>query len=272
MTLDGLAPPKSLISLTAWFAKAISSPFGDIEGKEAAPEYVTPGPFLTSEERLFVYHEQYWLRLLNALSLDYPAVVRLFGRMNFERYLAVPYLLSFPPNHWSLSELGGHFVSWLSENYTESDLPLVRAIAELDRADLDVSIAAKSQSTFAHEAVDELLDAVFERADHVRLFHFDRDFVRFRAILLDKEEDGWLDEDFPSLGEKRDYYFIFYRSKDRRIWWEELQEPEWSALSSIKGPMTLNDFIESHQDEEAFEKNIPFWLQRWVFLGWLNFR
>jgi hypothetical protein len=57
------------------------------------------------EERLELYHRQYWYRLLDSIEEDFPALRLLLGRAPFWR-LVEEYLLAAPPTSFTLRHLG----------------------------------------------------------------------------------------------------------------------------------------------------------------------
>jgi hypothetical protein len=65
--------------------------------------------------RLGVYHEGYFLRLLEGLSRDFPAVKKLAGEEKFEE-LGCAYIRNFPSTHFSVRYVGQHFAKFLADN------------------------------------------------------------------------------------------------------------------------------------------------------------
>ena len=137
--------PCSLKITQEWFAHVITTPLYEhdaiqpytTEGllvSEEAARYIVPSPTLRPHQRIQIYNQQYWWRLLNTLHINFPLVTRLFGRNAFNEQIAIPYLLRCPPNHWSLSLIGERLPAWISECYEEPDQTLVRHAAELDWA------------------------------------------------------------------------------------------------------------------------------------------
>ena len=61
-----------------------------------------PGPHLTAQQRIGLYNQQYWFRLFTIMQEQYPTVTRLFGFGSYNREIAEPFLLRFPPNHWAI--------------------------------------------------------------------------------------------------------------------------------------------------------------------------
>lgn len=63
---------------------------------------------------LGVYQEGYFLRLLEGLSRDFPAVEKLAGEATFEE-LGREYIRHCPSTHFSIRYIGQHFAKFLSE-------------------------------------------------------------------------------------------------------------------------------------------------------------
>jgi hypothetical protein len=80
-----------------------------------AVELVTPGPRLSPFERLELYSQGYWARLLDTLRGEFPGLRALLGRMPFER-LASGYLADCPPDSFDLRRLGARLPTWLADH------------------------------------------------------------------------------------------------------------------------------------------------------------
>ncbi|QSR85286.1 DNA-binding domain-containing protein [Methylacidimicrobium sp. B4] len=79
-----------------------------------AARLIRPSDRLAPFDRLEIYHRQYWLRLREALSEDYPALERLLGTERF-RELAHAYFLHHPPRSPMLREIGSRLPRFLRE-------------------------------------------------------------------------------------------------------------------------------------------------------------
>lgn len=80
---------------------------------------VLPSKTLTAEERLDVYREMYWLRLREALSIDYPELQRYLGNEQFDQ-LCDAYVQQYPSRSYTLNRLGDHLPKFLAEGGFES--------------------------------------------------------------------------------------------------------------------------------------------------------
>jgi len=83
--------------------------------KALADELITPSARLTSFERLELYSQGYWFRILEAFDEDFPGLRAVVGKPRFER-LARGYLADCPPDSFDLNRLGNRLEAWLTEH------------------------------------------------------------------------------------------------------------------------------------------------------------
>jgi hypothetical protein len=131
MTFDSKVP--TLLKETQeWFGSIISraidgnsqmnpiSPTGR-PMREEAWDHIRPSPTLQPAQRIQIYNQQYWWRLVNTLQESFPLVTRLFGFHAFNFTIAMPFLLKYPPNDWTLNSLGDRLPRWIEEEYKADD-------------------------------------------------------------------------------------------------------------------------------------------------------
>jgi hypothetical protein len=75
---------------------------------------VLPSKTLTAHERLNVYREMYWMRLREALAIDYPELKQYLGDDQFD-LLCDSYVQEYPSRSYSLNRLGDHLPKFLSD-------------------------------------------------------------------------------------------------------------------------------------------------------------
>lgn len=91
---------------------AVRSPRAQKEiARQAMP--VTPSPTLTALERVDVYREMYWLRLREALSIDYPELKAFLGDDAFDA-LCDAYVKRNPSRTYTLNRLGDHLPRFIA--------------------------------------------------------------------------------------------------------------------------------------------------------------
>ncbi|SCA64143.1 hypothetical protein SCG7086_CG_00010, partial [Chlamydiales bacterium SCGC AG-110-P3] len=146
-------PPARLKSLQQWFAGIISQPLnpdGTISAMTPAgssttteaSKYISPGHKLKPHERIQIYSQQCWWRFYSTFHSTFPLLTRLFGRDDFNRSIATPYMQCYPSQNWSLHWLGDRLPHWIKEHYIGDDKPLVYHAAVVDWCYLHCQIAA----------------------------------------------------------------------------------------------------------------------------------
>ncbi|MCA9073355.1 MAG: putative DNA-binding domain-containing protein [Planctomycetaceae bacterium] len=116
-----------LDQIQKWMQSVISHPEGVVAGvqsteaqqqipvsPDAIAEVVTRSQSLTSLERLQVYGNAYYARLVECLKGEFPAVAHAVGRETFD-VLAMGYLQSYPSRSYTLGQLGANFPRFLAE-------------------------------------------------------------------------------------------------------------------------------------------------------------
>lgn len=80
--------------------------------EEIADTYIKPNDRLTSLERLEIYNQQYWFRVIGAVSEDFPALNAVLGSRKFDA-LILAYLKENPSTSWTLRHLGAKLPQFL---------------------------------------------------------------------------------------------------------------------------------------------------------------
>src|ERR1700722_9090102 len=60
-----------------------------------AAQFIKPNKDLSSLERLEIYNQQYWIRLLESLEEDFPGLQTILGSEKFDS-LCIAYLMEYP--------------------------------------------------------------------------------------------------------------------------------------------------------------------------------
>jgi hypothetical protein len=286
-SLDVTAP-EILKATQQWFARIITNPLqkddaiqpispnGTSIAKEAA-HHILPRPQLRPHKRIEIYNQQYWWRLLKAMQENFPLVTRLFGRHAFNNTIATPYLVKYPPNHWSLTTMGERLLLWIEEDYKAPDKELVKNAVALDWAFLSKFLAPRLPPLDLSQAneQEELLSYTFFLQPHIALFQWNCDMMTFRESFLAHDIDHWTEHDFPHLAKDKTYQFVLYRTAKNFIARREISLPEFILLSKLQGGCSIEaacDELEQ-RGEEVFEEasqNLQNWIQDWVSRGWLT--
>jgi Putative DNA-binding domain len=290
MTYDSKVPLQ-LKRTQQWFASIITRPV-DEENRinpisptkkpmeEEAAYYIVPSPTLRPVQRIQIYNQQYWWRLLNTLQDVFPCVVRLFGYHDFNLKIGIPYLVKYPPRHWSLTFLGDYLPQWVKEDYREEDKTLVYDSVKVDwafgRSFLAPQLAPIDTSNFSSDVgMSALLTKKLYLQPNVFLFEMNWDMFQFRTEFLKQEPEYWIDNDFPELPKDRKYFFVLYRNRKNDISWKEISEGEYRLLTLFQKGMTIEKACQWLEKQEgplydAAMKQLHLWFQEWTIRGWLS--
>lgn len=135
-------PESPLEKVQRWMQSVIMHPDGVAAGldSEAARKHIdvpaeqveqviSPSQALSSVERLSIYANAYYARLLECLGEEFPVIKQTLGEETFEAF-AFGYLQSYPSRSYTLNRLGANFAAFLAEtrpaasDSTEEEDPL----------------------------------------------------------------------------------------------------------------------------------------------------
>lgn len=288
--LKDVESPDSLVKLQSWFGKVISQPIDEASrinpnapsGKpieEEAKAFIKPSKTLSPKERIEIYNQQYWWRLLNIMHENFPLVTRLFGYYDFNQTVAIPYLEKHPPEHWSLAILGETLPLWIEECYHEEDKALVLDSSRLDWA-FNMSFSAKELKPIdiikatTEEEGSRLLTEKVMLQPHLFLLETKYDLIPFRAALLKEDGDHFVEHDFPKL-KKQKKHLVVYRSPSMHVEWKEISSEESVVLGKFRQGSSIEEVCGWLETQEGSllaeaEKNLLHWFHEWTALNWIG--
>jgi hypothetical protein len=92
---------------------------------------------LSARQRIAIYADAYFYRLLDCMKEDFPATLAVAGESAFHD-LVVSYLVQHSPTEPSIFHLGQHLSSFLFRHPLQERWPFVAELASLERALIDV--------------------------------------------------------------------------------------------------------------------------------------
>ncbi|MCH9611499.1 MAG: hypothetical protein S4CHLAM81_09150 [Chlamydiales bacterium] len=223
-----------LKEIQEFLGHAISSKEMDID----ADGIVTAGPVLTANERLGIYHDQYWLRLLDVLKTSFPTLEKELGDQ-FDHNVGIPFLQEYPPDTWALCRIGEKLPSWLND-------PHLSTIAALDWA-AEIAFWEKNEKIpdFSTWNREELFKKKLYLQPSITLFDLEADYFAYRE---EKEL------------EKRRCFFVVYRSPKGLASWREICKTQYELLTSFQKGCS----IEAACDEIEAGEEIALWFKEWT--------
>lgn len=241
-----------------------SIPIYDLETVKEIEHWVTQGPHLSAAQRIGLYNQQFWFRLLNLLQELYPALTRLFGPTDFNQKIAEPYLQKYFPDHWAISVAARKLPRWIEEEYHEEDKVLVHQIALIDEACDRLYYEKRREAAELANA----LESTLYLQPTIELFALDGDLFPFRKALLEKEPNVWLDEPFPKIdwSQKR---WCSLSVVNNVLMHEEISEEEYLLLKVFQRGSTIDDACSLLEGRDV-EAHIAQWFQNWAQKQWFS--
>lgn len=277
MPLFDSCVPKNLLHVQKWFGTVIAHPLIDNETDPSisveAPRYISPSLSLKPEERIQIYNQQYWWRLINIMQEAFPCVLRLFGFEDFERSIVVPFLQKYQPHNWSLNTLGDQLPKWIREDYKGEDKQLVCDAALLDNLYNSIFF----QKTFPSiSTTDEGISVQrLYLQPHVTFIEFPYKMTEFRRQLLKEEPPYWVEHPFPELKKEQEHILLF-RNLKGKLAYKSLSNVEWSILKLFQTGSTIDavcEWIEGQTDafRQEAEVQLQEWFSNWTIMGIFHF-
>ena len=119
---------KNLKNTQKWLHEVVTHPNGIhngafntlIEGKKwNVDSVISPSKTLTSEERIHIYHNSYFARLIECFKSEYKGLLNALGDEMFEHFTWC-FLQEHPSTSYTLNDLGKRFPEYLEKTLTES--------------------------------------------------------------------------------------------------------------------------------------------------------
>lgn len=240
--------PPSLLEMQTWFAKIITSPIQESDDAnipiypkkliEEIEKKIAPSPTLKSEERLGIYQQQYWWRLISILQELFPSLVACLGYREFNCLIAEPYLEAFPPQDWNISNIGNNLPIWLEKKTIKQEIPLL-PLAHLDLA-FEKLLFAEILPTIDPAECEK---KVIYLQPFVFLFESDSNFFFLRKKLLSQPLEYWKNHPIPRTRKwvKKRFIVLYRFQEENKV--EEISPSFFAILSAFQKGAKLNDLI-----------------------------
>jgi Putative DNA-binding domain len=134
--------------------------------------YIKPSATLTSFERLEIYNRQYWFRVIDAVSEDYPALSAIIGPKRFDALIRA-YLTDNPSTSFTLRNLGKRLPTWLARHpeFTDRRHDLAVDAARVEWAYVEAFDGASLPPLTESGAQLVSAATVLELQPHLQLLH-----------------------------------------------------------------------------------------------------
>lgn len=275
--------PASLCRLQEAFGRAIAAPFVfdstpdgqggdyqlDIDSYDAElVADIRPRGTTSPHERLGIYNQQYWFRLLSTMQEEYPVTERILGTLEFNK-MVMAYLTRFPPDSYTLTHLSDRLGQFLTHQH-RWNRGLIRESAGLEYLFIRAFDAPErpafhpSSQTEYHR--DEILAQPIGLQPHWFLFEEHWNLVECRQAI--KQEGVATITPVARHG-----HWAVYRGPDgpraHRLNWLQARLLDALHRGTPLG-QACDELVETldGNDVQELAGNIGTWFARWVAMGW----
>jgi hypothetical protein len=254
---------------------------------EVANTFIKPNDRLSSFDRLQIYNQQYWWRLLSCFGDDFPGLRAVIGERKFDR-LAVAYLEAHGSTCWSLRDLGQHLETFLAKHpkLASPRFALARdmvrvewaKITAFDTAELppiDPQQIARQQPErlrFRIQPFVALLELRYP-VDHL-LKRLRESNVETGSVSNAVSASRRHARKTLSARASRTPIYLAVHRVDFSVYYKRLDPEAFILLQALRDGATLADacghaFARSKLSPEAASEKISEWFRIWTRLGWL---
>lgn len=217
-----------------------------------------------------VYREQFFLRHVDALWEDYPALGDLLGWDELESLLK-GYLATHPPDSFTLRDLGARLPAYVATRTDYTHHALMADMARHEWAFVDAFDAADMPPldvTKLQVAGDALDGAVLVLDPSLVLQSYAYPVHELRPKLLH-------DEPY-ELPEPRACHVVVYRGLDRDLAYREVPATALATLAALRSGKSLAEALDGvaaglpEAEVEALVANVGGWFASWVQSGFIR--
>jgi hypothetical protein len=262
-----------LRELQRWFASVTTHPEGVLEGhlnperSKKLERLVTPGPRLSAIDRVQIYKDSYFARLVECLADDYPALSYVLGEETFAS-LARGYIENHPSRSRSLNAYGQHLAAFCRAR-PEPWAGFAADLARLEWALVEVVHEPASESL----APDALATIPAARWQTVRLLPSRGLRLLAFAYPVNDFFQAFRDERLPEMPGPAHTATVIYR-QGLALWRMGLEPRAAALLKDLLSGVPLAVAVASLEarsqpagTSEELARLLPHWLHSWVQSG-----
>jgi Putative DNA-binding domain len=286
----------SLLALQRQVARAVMTPLTPSErmrriapnGRSlasVAKKIIKPNDRLTSFERLEIYNRQYWFRVLDGFSDDFPGLRAILGDRRFDA-VAKAYLTDCPSRSFTMRDLGSRLETWLRKHprYAGGRQQLALDMVLLEWAEIDVFDSALRKPITA-----ESLAGADPAKLHLRLQPYIRLLdLRYPVddLLLAIKHDAGTNVASNAVNERQKRkkvtavaqlkpspVFLAIHRLENTVYFRRLEREEFAILHALQRGKTLEraivaGFRSSSIPAGERPEHAAAWFRNWSSLGW----
>ena len=274
------AKTPSLSELQRWMMDVVTHPEGASAGIDAASKSGTSGlkgqkahsivrrsKNLTSLERIGIYQEMYFLRLIEILEGDFSAVRHAIGEDDFPE-VAKAYVVAYPSKHYDLCNLGAKFSIFLRAAKTLKHRAFLADLAKLERAIEEVF----DEKQVKPLTIDELLGVPKEQWINMRLATVPALRLISSRYPINAYFEAVRADEHPLIPAARATWLAVYRKKNFQVWRMELDRPQFAMLTALARGKTVGQAVEACLEVPEAQSldlaaSVKSWFDEWAASG-----
>ncbi|MDB6175577.1 MAG: hypothetical protein JWL59_4888 [Chthoniobacteraceae bacterium] len=282
-------PPK-LAAIQRSMLQVLSRPLTRADGMtpDSAAEaaaLVTPNDRLTSFERLQIYNQQYWWRLLGAFGEDFRGLRGVLGQRKFDK-LAIAYLKEYGSTSWNLRDLGQHLEKFVRENtaLTAPDARLAVEMVQVEWARVEAFDGTEKPAVDPQKIARTPPDRLrLSLQPYITLLELEYPIDDLLGKLKKRDTESLsnaVSNDRPQRSRRlvakpgsTRIHLAVHRA-DYSVYFKRLDPEAYRLLIALKNGQSLEAaceeaFRNSTQLPENAIQNVQSWFATWMRLGWL---
>ncbi len=254
---------------------------------ETAHAIIKPNDRLDSFERLQIYNQQYWWRLLGNFGDDFHGLRAVIGHRKFDR-LATAYLESCPSMSWSLRDLGEKLESFIA-GHSEFVAPHEKLAGEMVRVEWARVVAFDGEersrldpARIAKTAPEKLKIGLQPYISLIEMWHPIDDLLG--KLREAKIETGSVSNAVAAARTRRPKRLVarlrqapLYLAVHRHelaVYYKRLDPAAYRLLTGLRDGETLDAacasaLADSKELPEQSAAKVQAWFANWMRLGWL---
>ncbi|HSI14801.1 MAG TPA: DNA-binding domain-containing protein [Chthoniobacter sp.] len=253
-------------------------------GAAVAERLVKPNDLLTSFERLQIYNQQYWWRILGAFSEDFRGVRAVIGEKKFDQ-LAVAYLEKCGSHSWTLRNLGSQLVSFLEAHpeFTKPRVDLVLDVARVEWARIlafdDPEKPVLTAKQIAKLPADRLRLGLQPYLQLLELHHPVDEMMRtlkrteIAAVSNAVAATHTRRRKVVTVRRSRQLIYLAVHRVNFSVYYKRLDPEAYRLLLALRAGASLEEacgtaFAGSKELPEQSAARIQEWFARWMEFGW----
>jgi hypothetical protein len=267
--------PSDLNWVESLLYRLITAPSGVAEGlaqeKSLAPgglaSVIAGDDRLIAEERVDIYANMYFYRILDVLKEDFPATLAILGAERLHN-LVTGYLIEYPPTHFSISYAGNHLADFLGDHPLREEFPFLADLARVERTLIEVFHAADAVPLDAEQMraipPEDWPSLNLKLHPAIQILELQWNV----ATILRAVEQG----EEPSQPAREAISMMVWRNRNR-VFYRALDEAEREQLAAISSGISFGELCEMIADavEEgdpavAINRRLEIWLSEGVLL------